>query len=317
MKSLVVLNECGLTDIHKEYLRKRFPDSAFYCDTSSESEAIERIGLRNIVIMDQFMFQLTEKLLKNCPNIELIILNTTAYDNINLSLLNKYNIKLANLAEYATEDVAEVAISMMFSLNNFLQKAQEIVLKDDVFDIYPGHKILSEIKRQQLSKQTIGIIGLGKIGQSIAQKCVRLGLKVLGYSRNPKDLSEIKQASLKEVCRKSDIIFIALSYKKIVMDQFIDKNLLSSMKKGAILISISHPNLIDLNYLIKSHKKFKGIGIDYSITPQVLELLKIRQDNIIITPHLGAQSIQAYDRMVKTLMVTALEYAGMRYDLLT
>ncbi len=314
MKSLAVLNDCGFNKMHIDYLKKRFPDSVFYSDTSSENSAIERVGQRNIVIMDQFMFQFSEQFLKQCTNIELIILNTTAYDNINLSLLNKYGIQLANLADYATEDVTEVALSMMLALNNHSQKAQEIVLKDDVYEIYPGHKILKSIKRYQLSKQIVGIIGLGKIGQSIAKKCTALGLKVLGYSRSIKTLPDVEQVPLKELCTKSDIIIISLSYKRIVMDQFIDKKLLSTMKKGSILISVAHPDLIDLDYLIHHHEKFRGIGFDYVVTPKIIELLRSRDENIIITPQLGSQSKQAMDKMTKTLMQTALEFAGMKYD---
>ena len=287
MKSLAVLNECMFSDKQREFLESKFSDAVFYTDTTSETLAIKRIGQRNIVIMDQFVFSFSEKLLKACKNLGLVIVNTTAYDAIDINLLNKYGVKLANLQEYATQDVAEVALSMIFALNNHTKTAQMIVTKDNVTDIWPGHPIIPFIKRRQLVKQIIGIVGLGKIGQRCAQMCHAFGMKVLGFNRSRKYISGVDIVPLERLFKEADVILITLSYQKQVMDKFISRNLLSLAKQDALLISTSHPNLIDMSYLIQNPNKFRGIGFDYLVTDSVRQLMKVRKDNIIITPHLG------------------------------
>jgi len=310
MKSLAVLNECSFSAKQVAYLKNWFKDAVFYTDTSSEDQAIERIGSRSIIIMDQFMFTFKEKLLQSCKDLELIVLNTTAYDAIDTNLLKQYNVQLANLGEYSTRDVAETVLSMVMSLNNRTQLAQKIVIEDNVSDLYPGHRFIPSIKRHSLKNQTAGIIGLGKIGQTCAKLCLALDMKVFGYNRTEKRVEGVFLSPLKTLCEEADIIVIALSYQKGENENIINQELLKSMKKGAILVSIAHPNLIDMDSLIKISSKFGGVGFDYLVTEKVRELMKIRTDNIIITPHLGSQSIESVNKMTNSLIDVITKFAN-------
>lgn len=308
MKSLAVLNECSFSNSQIKYLKSKFPDSVFYTDTTSEEQAIKRIGQKNIVIMDQFMFTFTEKLLQSCKALELIVVNTTAHDMIDTALLEKYKVKLANLGEYATQDVAETALSMVLSLNNRTQIAQKIVTKNDVIDLYPGNNFIQSLIRYSLRNQTIGIIGLGKIGQACAKMCSALGMRVFGYNRTEKRIEGIFLSPLKTLCQEADIIIIALTYKKGENDGIVSKELLTAMKNGAIIVSIAHPNLIDMDYLVKIASKFGGIGFDYLVTEKVKKLMRKRKENIIITPHLGSQSIEAINKMTESLIAIVINF---------
>ena len=308
MKSLAVLNECSFSAVQIAYLKSWFKDAVFYTDTSSETQAIKRIGSRNIVIMDQFMFTFTEKLLEKCPSLELVVVNTTAYDNIDTDLLKKHNVKLANLGEYATQDVAETALAMTLSLNNRLQISQNLVTKKGVTDLYPGNEFIPSILRNSLVNQTVGIIGLGKIGTRCAKLFCSLGVRVIGYNRTGKSVDGVFLTPLDILCKEADIIIVCLAYTKGANDKIISKELISQMKEGMILISVSHPNLVDLDYLIKNYLKFGGIGFDYLVTDKVKRLAKLKDSNIIITPHLGSQSVQAINNMTDSLIKTVIRY---------
>lgn len=319
-KSLVVLNECMFSDKQKACLKEKFTDTVFYTDTTSEDIAIERIGQRNIIIMDQFLFSFSEKLLKACKKLQIIIVNTTAYDAIDVNLLNKYGVKLANLRDYATEDVAEVALGMIFVLNNHTHIGQKVVngenigfsnytYKEKVSDIFPGHPILPFIKRKQLKNQTIGIIGLGNIGQRCVEMCNGLGMNVLGFNRSRKYVNGVAFVPLRRLFKESDIILITLAYKKMENDAIISSDLLSLAKQDALLVSVAHPNLIDISYLIDNPNKFRGIGFDYLVTDAVRDLIKIRKNNIIVTPHLGSQSVEAIENMTETIIEAAVSFA--------
>lgn len=320
MKSIVVLNECMFSNAQFEYIKKNFSDAAFYNDTSSEKSAINRIGSRNIVIMDQFVCPFTEKILKACAGIELIIVNTTAYDLLDINLLNKHGVKLVNMRSYATRDVAEVALSMVTALNNRLEIAQKIVKgekldfpgyksSEKVNDIWPGHPIVPFIERKQLKNQTIGIVGLGNIGQSCAEIFNGIGMNVLGFNRSRKSLKGIDMVSLRKLFEKSDIILITIAYKKNENDKIIDSGLLKLAKNGAIFVSMAHPNLIDLSYLCKNPNKFAGIGMDYLVTDAVRKLMTVRKENIIITPHLGSQSVDAVKNMTEAMIGAAAGFS--------
>lgn len=309
MKSLAILNECTFSPVQIKYLKSKFSNVVIFKDTNSEKLAIERIGQRNIIIMDQFLFSFSEKLLKQCKKLELIIVNTTAYDNLDISLLNKYGVKLANLRDYATEDVAETALSMMFTLNNHTEAARNAVTAENVNDIYPNHPLLPHIKRRQLKNQTVGIVGLGNIGQCCASMCHALGMKVLGFNRTRKYIPWVINTPLRNLMQNSDIILITLSYEKKAMDKIITSELLSLAKNDALLISIAHPNLIDLNYLTYNPTKFRGIGLDYLVTKPVRKLMEVRKNNIIVTPHLGSQSVEAIRNMTEAMIEAATSFS--------
>lgn len=318
-----MLNECMFTENQQNFISKTFNSVAIYSDTTTEEQAIARIQDRNIVIMDQFLLTLTEYVFQKCPNIELIILNTTAYDNIDLLLLKKYNVKLAHLRDYATQDVSETGIAMVMALNNNIQIAQKItspeffVLKEykhenEVVDIWPGHSIIPLIKRKQLKHQTIGIVGMGHIGQRSAELSLALGMKVIAFNRTKKYIRGVELVPLRRLFTEADIIYIALSYDKSTMKNFISKEYLALAKQDSILVSVAHPDLLDMQYVIHYHEKFKGIGFDYLVTEEVKTLSKKREYNIIITPHLGSQSVDAFSNMTDSIIEAAVSFSNGR-----
>ena len=142
------------SDKQKEFLKRNFKEVSFYTDTSDELTAIKRIKDKNIVVLDQFIWTPSEELFKKCENIELIVVNTTAYDNIPVNILKKYKIKLANLAQYATQDVAEVAITMMMSLNSNLDLARRIV-QDKSFVYKKEQKPIEDVLKKDKDAVTI------------------------------------------------------------------------------------------------------------------------------------------------------------------
>ncbi len=307
------------SDKQKEFLKRNFKEVSFYTDTSDELTAIKRIKDKNIVVLDQFIWTPSEELFKKCENIELIVVNTTAYDNIPVNILKKYKIKLANLAQYATQDVAEVAITMMMSLNSNLDLARRIV-QDKSFvykkykhtklvrDIWPSHGVIPYLIRHQIAGQTAGIVGLGNVGKSIAKLCQGLGMKTIGFNRTPKNVRGVKLVLLKKLFQDSDIIFIALKYDPKTMKNFISKDKLRLVKTGSILISTSPSELVDVDDLIK-HNKFRGIGFDYFVTNKIMDLKKTMKGNVIITPHLGHQSFDAYGNLTNSIIETVVNYA--------
>jgi len=321
MKSLVVLNECRFSQDQINLLKRSFQNVAIYADTTTEEQAIKRVGDRNIIIMDQFVFSFGEKLLKSCPHLELVIVNTNAYDALDIELLNKYNVKLAHLKEYATEDVAEVGMGMIFALNNKIEIAKKLVTNQKtglpgysydkkIYDIDLSLPIVPYLIRKPLDEQTLGIIGLGNIGKKTAELALGLGMKVVGFNRTKKFIKGVTQLSLKKVLSNSDIIFISLRYDKKTMKHFLKAKDLSLIKKDTHLISIAHPDLIDMQYVINNHSKFNGIGFDYLVTQEVKKLLKVRKYNIIVTPHLGHQSTKAYHNLTTTIIEAALSFGS-------
>lgn len=293
MRRLIVLNDCSFTTEQQLRLSSKSKHCRFYFDTSSEDQAIKRVGDADAIIMDQFMFTFGEKLLKACPNLKTIVVNTTAFDKIDTKLLEKYGVEFRNLPAYATEDVAETALSMIFQLNQRTRVAQELVDKG-VNDLYPGHPDEKRVLRLRLKGQFAVVVGWGKIGRHLGKALQLLGVNVEGIGRrNIGSLDLVKQA---------DIVVIAMAYQPGSNDKVISAKVLESMKSDAILVSIAPSELVDIDWLIAHPNKFAGIGFDYLVTDKIRKLLKVRKHNIIITPHLGSQSKEALGSMTESLI---------------
>lgn len=298
MRKLIVLNECGFSTEQQIRLRHKFNTVDFYPNTNSEDQAIERISDAKIIIMDQFMFNFGEKLLKACPNLKTIIVNTTAFDKIDTELLKKYGVALKNIPTYATEDVIETALSMIFQLNQRTRAAQELVNKG-VNDLYPGHPNEKRVLRLRLKDQFAVVVGWGKIGRRLGKALHLLGVKVKGLGR--------KDIGLLDLVKQADLVIIAMAYQPGSNDKIISAKVLESMKPDAILVSIAPSELIDIDWLIAHSDKFAGIGFDYLVTDKIRKLLKVRKHNIIITPHLGSQSKEALENMTESLIRIATD----------
>lgn len=296
MKKLIVLNKCGFTNKEKAFLKSKFRTLRFFEDTDSEDMAIKRIGDAGAIIMDQFMFNFGEKLFINCPNLKMIVVNTTAFDRIPVNVLKKYGVEIKNIPAYATEDVSETALSMIFQLNQKTAIAQRLV-RQGVCDLYPEHPEIKNIVRERLSNKKAVVVGMGKIGSNILKS-----LNLLGMECTPFSHLKNSSLSLKNIIKDADIVIIAMAYHPGENDQVISADILSAMKNDAIIVSTSPSELIDIAWIIAHPDKFSGIGFDYFVTDKIKKLLEVRKQNIIITPHLGSQSIEAIDKMTSYLI---------------
>lgn len=298
MQKLVVLNECGFNEKQKQLLSSKVGVAVFYKDTDSEDLAIKRTGDADVVIIDQFILTFGEKFLKACPNLKTIIVNTTAFDKIDTNLLKKYGVRLRNLPAYATEDVAETALSMVLQLNQRTQVAQELVAKG-VNDLFPGHPEEGRVLRSSIKGQFALVIGWGKIGRRVGKALRLLGVKVEGVGR--------KNIASLDLIDRADIVIISMAYQPESNDKIIGADILESMKPDAILVSIAPSELVDIDWLILHPDKFAGIGFDYLVTDKIRKLLEVRKNNIIVTPHLGSQSKEALKKMTESLISASVE----------
>lgn len=291
---LVMLNECGFSEGQKAIINAINNSVRWFVDTFSEDQAISRIGDADTIIMDQFMFTFGEKLLKACPNLKKVIVNTTAFDKIPVNLLKKYDVELKNLPAYATEDVVETALSMIFQLNQRTSHAQYFVTTGER-DIVPNSYQAELVMRRRLTSQEVTILGMGSIGSGIFRDLNKLGVNTYPFSRK-------SPLSLKDAVVKADIVVMAMSYQPGVNDKILSGEILSAMKDDAIIVSIAPSELIDIDWLIAHPEKFSGIGFDYLVTDKVRDYLSVRKGGIIITPHLGSQSREALYNMTEGLI---------------
>jgi D-3-phosphoglycerate dehydrogenase len=151
-----------------------------------------------------------------------------------------------------------------------------------------------------LEGQTLGVIGLGKLGARVARIAKAFGMKVLAWSQNltPEKCQEagVEYASKEDLLRQADFISI-----HVILSQrsrgLIGASDLALMKPTAYLINTSRGPIVDESALLGAlkEKRIAGAGLDvFDVEPLPLDHPFRRLDNVVLTPHLGYVSVQNY-----------------------
>ena len=266
-----------------------------------EAEILEKSGFTPIVAPDSsentllelardvegimFCFaEITSQILENASDCKVASRYGIGVDNINISKATELGIVVTNVPDYCMDEVTDHALGMILALNRrFLQHTKKVVT-----DGWDSVSLNQSMHRTRGA--TLGIVGFGRIGQSLAKKCKAFGFNLIAYDpllKVGENIDGVKLVKFNELVKTSD--FISLHVPLIPETQgMIGEKELSIMKKGAILVNCARGGLIDENALAKSiyNGHLSGAGLDVvEPTPPKPNNPLLKLDNVIITPH--------------------------------
>lgn len=243
------------------------------------------INFAEVVADEEFIFS-AEKL-KIIANVSI------GFDNLNLPLLAAYGKWATNAPGFFNYPVAEYALAGMLTLSRKLLEADDFVRKNEWKSFEPGRWDGISLKNK-----TLGIVGLGSIGQELRKMAQALGVKVVYFdsSRN----QEKGALSFDELISVSDIISIHVPLNASTKNLF-SNELINKMKDGAILVNTSRGDIVDQNALIVALQsgKLSGAVLDvFAEEPNVPNSLK-QMKNVLLTPHIAGGTVKAREACVR------------------
>ena len=298
MKLVVLERNSVGTDIDMGCLEK-FGEVVCYPNTVADNAA-ERVQDADIVIVNKA--PMNESTLKNAPNVKLICLFATGFDNVDLAYCKSRGIKVANVVNYCTAAVAQHTLLLAMALSEKLAFYDDYVKSGT----YGAQDRFSNFDKpfNELEGKTWGIVGMGGIGHKVAGLATAFGCKVIFYSASGKSTcTEYERVELDRLLQESDI----LSLHCPLSDRtggLINKKALSQMKPSAILVNVARGPVVDTQALYEAlmEGKIAAAGLD------VLEKEPISKDNplneikdstkLIITPHMSWASTESRERLV-------------------
>lgn len=278
------------------------------------------INEQNIeVLLVRSATKVRKELIDSCPGLKMIGRGGVGMDNIDVEYAKNIGIEVINTPAASSSSVAELVFAHLFSMVRFVhQSNREMPLSGD-------HKF-KDLKKafakgQELRGKTLGIIGFGRIGQEVAQRAIGLGMRVVAHDKFVKETTiplsffdgqsldfKITTSSLEDLLSSSD--FVSLHIPKVGDKAVIGSSEFSQMKEGAGIINAARGGVIDENALIEALKSghISAAGLDvFENEPQPsIELLM--QDNISLTPHIGAATLEAQDRIGTELAEKICQY---------
>ena len=253
-------------------------------------ELLEEIKDVHVVVV-RSRTKITESVINNGKNLQLICRPGTGLDNIDTSVAKAQNIPVFNSVEASTNAVAELTISLAVSL------ARSIPLADHA--LKNGEWLKNSLLGSELRGKIFGIIGLGRIGRRTGILASALEMKVIGFEKETVDPDyldkyNISQVELNELLSNSDFISLHLPATDETI-HMIGNEQFELMKDTAFIINTARGQLIVESDLFDalSNNKIAGAALDVFETepPNNSELINLK--NLIVTPHIGAQIIEA------------------------
>ena len=260
--------------------------------------------------------KLTKGLIEKMPRLKFIITRSMGFDHIDLKEAKKRKIIVSNIPTYGENTVAEHTFALILALSRNVHKSYLRTLKRDYS--------IDGLKGFDLKGKTLGVIGAGHIGKHVIRIGRGFEMNVLVNDNHPDNfLAEemnFKYISLKELLKKSDIVTLHIPYAK-ENHHFINKNTISQMKKGSIIINTSRGAIIDTEALIEAlqSKHLSGAGLDViegeEFIKEEKQLLHEKEkikaleqlveghvllgmDNVVFTPHIAFYSQEALERII-------------------
>jgi len=212
-------------------------------------------------------------------------------DNIDIRTAAENKIMVVNSPTGSTKSVAELAIAQMLALVRFIPKADVTMKK--------GEWIKKQLKGTELNGKTLGLIGSAYIAQHVAKIANCIGMKVLVYSPHCTDEKAKKMNSkrkdLEDLLKESDFVSLHIPHHK-TSHYLLNKENIKLMKNGAYLINSARGGVVEEEalYTVLKEGKLVGAAIDvFEQEPPEKENKLLDLDNVIVTPHIGANTKEA------------------------
>ena len=251
--------------------------------------------------------QVRQELIEACPSLKLIGRGGVGLDNIDVEYAEDNGLHVINTPAAASSSVAELVFAHLLGMARFLHSSnREMPLEGDT-----RFKELKKAYSQgiELRGKTIGIIGFGKIGQEVAKIAIGLGMNILAvddkvtsapitleFFNGQKSTFTIDTVPLEELLKESDFITLHVPSQD---GYIISKNEIAKMKDGVGLINAARGGIlheVDLVSAIESGKvQFAGLDVFETEPNPAVQLLM--NPEISLTPHIGAATIEAQDRI--------------------
>lgn len=299
MKLVVLERNSAGTDIDVSCFGK-FGEVVYYPNTVADNTA-ERVKDADIIIANKA--PLNETTLKDAPNVKLICLLATGYDNVDLAYCRMRGIKVTNVVNYCTSTVAQHTLLLALMLTEKIAFYDEYVKSGT----YSAQDRFSNFDRVfcDLEGKTWGIVGMGTIGRRVAGLAQAFGCKVLFYSASGRSTcTDYERVEFDVLLKESDILSLHCPLSDRTRG-LLNKEAFAQMKKNAVLINVARGPVVDTQALYDAlvNNQIAGAGLD------VLEKEPMTKDNplaqikdstkLIITPHMAWASLESRTRLIE------------------
>ncbi len=279
-------------------------------DHSPPAQVLERAQGKNILVVNKA--PISAELMQSLPDLQLITLTATGYNNIDTQAAEARGIRVCNVRGYGSDTVAQHVFAMLFSFTNQVWQHHQSVQAGDWSAQANFCYTLDTL--QELSGKTMGIYGFGKIGQSVGRIAKAFNMRVIAHHKHPERDAQagIAFVDVETLFRESDFVTLHAPLSDS-NKEFVNRELLQKMKPSAILVNTGRGGLInesDLKAALETGT-IRGAALDVlSVEPPTMDHPLLGVPNCIITPHIAWASQAARQRLMAETKTNILAFVA-------
>ena len=292
----------------KELLLRHFEVSSHEGKNLLSPEEIKRQMEGAEALLCLLSDQISKEIIESNPNLKIIANYGAGFNNIDVSFATERKIPVTNTPAVSTNATADMTWSLILGIARRMVEGDKLTRAGGFTGWAPLFHLGTEV-----TGKTLGIFGMGNIGQAVAKRAKGFDMKIIYHSRSRKSpLLEkelgLEYVSFQELLKRSDFLTLHSSYSP-ELHHLIGESELREMKKSAFLINAARGAMINEKVLAEALKTgvIAGAGLDvYEFEPQVTEEL-VSLDNVILAPHLGNATIETREAMAQIAAQNIIE----------
>jgi D-3-phosphoglycerate dehydrogenase len=260
----------------------------------------EETMMKEVVDCDGMLVRtetISAKVIDAGKKLKVIARHGVGFNNIDIKTASEKGIQVTNAPLSNYQAVAEHTIAFILACAHMLKEQDRHVLQGEWNSARQVNRMI------ELSGKTLGLVGLGRIGRTVAQIAHDgFNMKVIGFDPFVKQENlpdYIQKMDIEDIFKKGDFISLHLP-SNAQTNNSINYSLLSLMKDSSYLINSARGELLNISDLMRvlDEKKIKGAALDVlPDEPPAKDFLLGKYQNILFSPHCGAHSSEAFDRM--------------------
>lgn len=271
------------------------------------------------VLMSNFYMKVTKEVLNQLPNLKLITQFGVGYDNIDVTACQERGVIVTNTPQPVIEPTAELCMALIMGVARRTAELDRTIRNNQV-----EFGLLKNLGTSLYGK-TLGIVGLGNIGRSVARRAIACGMKIIYHNRKPVSDEVLRACQitaeyvpLEHLLQTADFVSLNLPYSTEVR-HLIGEREFKMMKPSAFLINTARGAHVDEDALISAlkHGEIAGAALDvYEHEPQISEGLK-ELPNVLMVPHVGTGTWEGRKAMCDAMLDNIIAFIEKDYTRMT
>jgi lactate dehydrogenase-like 2-hydroxyacid dehydrogenase len=231
------------------------------------------------------------------PDLKAVANFGVGYDNVDVEEATRRGIVVSNTPDVLTDAVAELAVALLLDVLRQVSAADRFVRRGE----------WAAGKRYPLTREVrgsmIGILGLGRIGQAVAERLEPFGARIAYHSRSPKDVAWTYHASVLSLAQACDVL-VVLTPGGPDTQHLVDASVLDALGPDGFLVNVARGSVVDEAALVAALEegRLAGAGLDvFADEPDVPTAL-LGRDDVVLLPHVGSATVQTREAMATLVL---------------